>query len=73
MPQMSDVKPSYSDSTSCIATAWSSVLTLFSDQSVWFQKIIFKNPNPANAILMRIVIMALFIRKSIIIHKEHIC
>ena len=72
MPQMSDAKPTYSDSTSCVAMAWSSVLTLFSDQSVWLQKIILKNPNPASAILKKIVVMVLFILKSIIIHKEYI-
>lgn len=72
MPQTSDAKSTYTNSASCIAMAWSSVLTLLSDQSFWFQKIIFKNPNPASAILLKIVIMVLFIRKSVIIHKEYI-
>jgi len=70
MLQMSDGKPTYSSSTSCIAMAWSSVLTLFSDQSVWLQKILLKNPKSASAILMKTVIMVLFIPKSIIIHKD---
>lgn len=70
MPQMSDANPTDSDSTSCVAMAWRSVLT-FSDQNVQFQKILLKNPKPASATLMRAVIMVLFILKSIIIHKEY--
>lgn len=62
-------KLTYSDSVSCIATARSSVLPSLRDQSVWFQKIILKNPNPASAILRKIVTVVLFILKSIIIQK----